>query len=193
MHVLIIGHSFPRRLRYHLFPTANNSSILPFPAANFSTQIIAQGGATLEGPKSILFHHHIHSIPQGTHVVFISMGTNDLSMGAQPMAVAAQLYFHALRCLNHFGARLVMIEQIFPRDTSLYPGFSALATETNAALAQIIHMGSNPSVILFKHNFDPSVQPHLLARDGVHLSPRGMRRYARNIRGALLEAQRLLT
>jgi len=86
-----------------------------------------------------------------------------------------------------------MIEQIFPRDTSLYPGFSALATETNAALAQIIHMGSNPSVILFKHNFDPSVQPHLLARDGVHLSPRGMRRYALNIRGALLEAQRLLT
>jgi len=192
MHVLIIGHSFPRRLRYLLFPTANNSSILPFPAANFSTQIIAQGGATLEGPKSILFHQHIHSIPQGTHVVFISMGTNDLSMGAQPRAVAAQLYFHALRCLNQFGARLVMIEQILPRDTSLYPGFSALATETNAVLAQIIHMGSNPSVILFKHKFDPSVQPHLLARDGVHLSPRGMRRYARDIRGALLEAQRLL-
>jgi len=85
-----------------------------------------------------------------------------------------------------------MIEQILPRDTSLYPGFSALATETNAVLAQIIHMGSNPSVILFKHKFDPSVQPHLLARDGVHLSPRGMRRYARDIRGALLEAQRLL-
>jgi len=86
-----------------------------------------------------------------------------------------------------------MIEQIFPRDTSLFPGFSALATETNAALAQIIHMGPNPSVTLFKHNFDPSVQPQLLARDGVHLSPRGIRRYARNIRGALLEAQRLLT
>jgi len=159
MHVLIIGHSFPRRLRHHLFPTANNSSILPFPAANFSTQIIAQGGATLEGPKSILFHHHIHSIPLGTQIVFISMGTNDLSMGAQPRAVASQLYFHALRCLNQFGVHLVMIEQIFPRATSLYPGFTALAIETNAALAQINPLGSNPgsyfsditSTFLFSH------------------------------------------
>jgi len=97
MHVLIIGHSFSRRLRHHLFPTANNSSILPFPAANFSTQIIAQGGGTLEGPKSVLFNHYIHAIPQGTQVVFITMGTNDLCAGVQTGAVAAQLYFHALR------------------------------------------------------------------------------------------------
>jgi len=193
MHVLIIGHSFSWCLRHQLSPTANNSSRLPFPSANFSTQIIAQGGATLEGPKSVLFNHYIHAIPQGTQVVFITMGTNDLCAGAQPGAVAAQLYFHALRCLNHFGVQLVFIDQIFPRATSLYPGFTALASETNALLAQIISLGSNPRVILFKHNFDLSIQPHLLARDGVHLSPRGIRRYARNIRGALLEAQRLLT
>jgi len=172
-------------------PTTHQSS--PSLLLIFLLKSLHRGGGTLEGPKSILFHHHIHAIPQGTQVVFISMGTNDLCAGAQPRAVAAQLYFHALRCLNQFGVQLVLIDQIFPRATSLYPGFTALASETNVALAQIISMGSNPSVILFKHNFDLSVQPHLLARDGVHLSPRGIRRYARNIRGALLEAQRLLT
>jgi len=184
------------------FPGVSDTTSFPLPTTHQSSPSLLQiflhkslhrGGATLEGPKSILFHHHIHAIPQGTQVVFISMGTNDLCTGAQPRAVAAQLYFHALRCLNQFGVQLVIIDQIFPRATSLYPGFTALANETNAALAQIISMGSNPGVILFRHNFDLSVQPHLLARDGVHLSPRGIRRYARNIRGALLEAQRLLT
>jgi len=81
MHVIIIGHSISRRLIHHLYPTANKSSWLPFPSANFSTQIIAQGGATLEGPKSVLVNQHIHAIPPGPQVVFITMGTIDLSAG----------------------------------------------------------------------------------------------------------------
>jgi len=187
MHVLIIGHSISRRLRHHLFPTANNSSIPTFLLLTFLLKSLHKGGHT-RGSQIILFHHHIHAIPQGTQVVFFSMGTNDLCAGAQPGAVAAQLYFHALRCLNLFGVHLVFIDHTFPRATSLYPGFTAFV-----ALAQIISMGSNPRVILSKHQIDRSIQPHPFARDRVHLSPRGIRRYARNIRGALPEAQRLLT
>jgi len=112
--------SFPR-------PTTHQSS--PF-LLLIPTQISAQGGgAKLVGPKSILFHHHIQSIPQGTQVVLFSIGTNDLCAGAQPGAVAALLYFHALGCLNQFGVQLVLIDQIFPRATSLYPGFTALEAQ----------------------------------------------------------------
>jgi len=129
MHVRLIGHSISWRLRHHLFPTPNNSSILPLPAANPYSNQCTGGGAKLVGPKSILFHHHIQSIPQGTQVVLFSIGTNDLCAGAQPGAVAALLYFHALGCLNQFGVQLVLIDQIFPRATSLYPGFTALEAQ----------------------------------------------------------------
>lgn len=187
MHTLIIGHSFISRLE--AFLSASNS-----PTANLnisslqSVHFVHKSGAKLTGPKfqCLLHDTELYLATQHCQIIYISLGTNDLDSGMHPTQVASRLFHLALTLYQDYNPRYVFIEQIVNRNQEIFPNFAPAAKLANQALQAILERSGFQNIQFWRlHNLNNPQKPALLD-DGVHFNERGMRKYRRAIRGAIL-------
>lgn len=190
MQVALVGHSFIRRLRDFLLHRGQSPSGLQL-GPHYQVKFYGTGGAMLAGKKSQVFSQKLQAATlSGPHVVYIAMGTNDLSVGKSPHTVANMLFSLAMHILDTSNTRLVIIEQILPRHPGLYPAFTTLMSQTNTIIQELITSANNPAIKFWKHRRFFHPQHPLLAQDGVHLNNTGMAKYWRSIRGAIIWANK---
>lgn len=198
--VVILGHSFTRRLRdWSVTERKSNMNLDPQ-----RIQVIWHGigGAyvhpppdpndTVLGPKSLWDHQHI---PQdvAADITFIDIGSNDVTNPQlSPVALAHSIMKYASAVLQN-GCKIVVLSEILHRRQG--GGYNQRADATNLALQQL--SGSNDRILFWSHrrnNFNRRFISEFVAADGVHVAcPVGMSHYFRSVRGAVIYAENLLS
>lgn len=180
--VLIMGHSYVRRLREFCFANGQvNLGILPSDA-----QVILHGfgGMRLRGLVGRI--HMVRDLSPS--VVVLQIGGNDLSSAhhASPHLVARQILDFCQTLLDS-GVVSVMVCKLFPRLTCR-PGYNADVQLVNSILEHCLNnRGLISGAHFWYHNHGLGLtNPLLYHRDGVHLSQGGLQKYYGSVRGAVL-------
>ena len=190
MDILIVGHSFIRRLEdYHWRLTTEAQAPTPFPLSGHNVHFLGIGGATLTGPKSRQLQQRLTpSLAGKCDLVYIALGTNDLAQGSLPSQVAQHLVSLANYLMLGLEVKCVILEQIIPRCENKFPGFRLLAQQTNEAIQDLLATSEYQNIKIWKHTGFWNPQTPLLCKDGVHFNQVGMYKYWRSVRGAILWA-----
>ncbi len=189
MDVLIIGHSYARRLSEHIFEMRAVDSSPPFPFAVAKFQTIGFGGATLGlSPPSIRFREALTEKAKGKDLVYLIMGSNDIAQGRRPSEVAYELVSLALGLIMKGAARGVLIDALIPREATANPNSGPATARCNLEIKRAIRDRELINIHLWEHRGTDMDLTGFLAKDGVHLSHFGMQRYWRSIRRGILWA-----
>ncbi len=133
MDFLIVGHSFIRRFQSFLVNIEMDSHAELFPESGHTVFAVSVGGAKLTGETANRLRTKLHPAFAGKRdVVFLSLGSNDLAPGVPPADVARRILAWCLYFINALDARLVIIDQVLPRDDTKFPGFCQRADDCNA-------------------------------------------------------------
>lgn len=191
MSILILGHSFIRRFRDYLTSSPTLNLNLNISSVQQHAYLF-EGGCKLTGRSfQCLMHNvHLHLATTNIHAIYISLGTNDLDSGMPPLEVARHIWALARRLCSLYRPRYVFIEEIIHRNPDKFPGFANLADIANQEIKRLILSGNRitrPICFLKLFNFNNPKYPVLL-EDGVHLNQRGVRKYYRSVRGAILHS-----
>ena len=154
-----------------------------------------RGGATVfrSRPPNKMLWQHTHLVQDlNIDIVFIDIGSNDLSNRASdrltPLQLAQKIESLAVECLN-LGARQIMISEILPRrGLALY---NERVAETNRQLNILFQ--NNPRIYFWQHNHNNFATRFLsdyIHRDGIHVHQvLGMARYFSSVRGSVIFAE----
>lgn len=187
--VLILGHSFVKRLKGNL-EAGFDSRVNP----NFNLRgsafvhMFGVGGRTV----SKLREHDLHVLTRlAPDVVILEIGTNDLfQLG--PEVVASEIEdFVSLLC-EKFFVRVIGVCQLIPRGESCagFQSFNCKVPVLNQCVCALLEHIDNVFCWYHKGFSNPSSAPIL--QDGVHLDPRGQYYLYRSYRGAILKALGML-
>ena len=181
--LLVIGHSFVRRMRERL---AGGGLRL---ARDFAATIIRGfGGMRLESLRQhIGYVKHLEPT-----LIVVDIGTNDL---ASPMCCPLALAEAVVTTAKEFAAvpsvRHVVVLQMMPRTKSRRsrPNFNDACDVYNAHVRKLtkkletVHSWSHRGMVM---EWDKYLLP-----DGVHLNHAGMNKYIRSVRGAALQYRQM--
>ena len=176
--VLVLGHSFVRRLREHLDRLATP----PFglrPAGHL-VRLVGLGG--LQFP--CLLRQLWAVCEPGYDLVLLDFGTNDLAAGCSAELRADRVVAVAETMLAIYGVKRVVVLEVFPRADGRYrcpPEFNSEARHFNIlirerlAFSNQIHFHQHKGMVT-------NWQQYLV--DGVHLNGFGMSKYSASVRRA---------
>lgn len=204
MRVLIIGHSFIRRL--HSFMKDHRKD----PKFNVTTiqaiEWLFRGGMTLEyiwnhslaSPTTLLAKTVRRFRP--THV-YIEIGTNELTTATHNEACALQAHISDfVLWLGQQNIQLVVLGKILQRLADRRPhiprtakyDFGLLPTqfEDNRQLVARALLRSLPASGLLWQHLQLEGANRFICEDGVHLTITGMKRYYFSVRGAMLRMRK---
>ena len=176
--VLVLGHSFIRRLRddlrLHFDSRADDTFGLSDDAI---VHLHGVGGLTVARLRRDLGMVS----PLSPQVVILELGTNDLTR--------LRLEVAGSEIEDTFSVRVIGVCKVLPRVRA--PFFNGAASILNQYLCGVLE--PIPNVFCWRHRgFDnPSVHPYL--PDGVHVNSFGQYCLYRSYRGAILKALRMLS
>ncbi|XP_033730355.1 uncharacterized protein LOC117320478 [Pecten maximus] len=184
MNVVILGHSFIRRLR-ELTEQESAFHNLRLSKEQFKITFRAKGGLTLEKLKSknelLAFH--------SPDIVFLQIGGNDLG-NISPFVLVQRILelVNALLLVNK--AKSVIIGQLFWRD----PRVSGKTYNDKVIGAnQLLAQGTKTSrrITFWQHRGGFWKRDlSFLKKDGVHLNPTAQRKYLQSVKAAILTASK---
>lgn len=179
--VMVFGHSYIRRLKE--FCLAEGKSNMGFRTDEVEVEMVGFGG--MKFPKtwdgvSIARQYE-------PDVMIVQVGGNDLgSPNSSPQALVTEIIeFGSL--LVSSGVKTVRICQLLPRLRCRAGYNDDVETTNNMLEEQLNKSGMTPGVRFWYHNKGlNSRNPLLYLPDGVHLNPKGYRRYFASVRGAVI-------
>ena len=187
--ILIIGHSFVRRLRDYLvrvYGQFNNLNI-QYNVANIDW--FSVGGATVE----TFLYQQLQVIEQyHPDIVYIALGSNDLARwDADPVQVGT-LIEDLVRQMRHLNVSQVIVGQTIFRGEHGIPhqilDYNERVVYLNAYLSFALQDDAIPGSFFWHHIGMWNNHLLVLGRDGTHLNRLGLHRYYRSVRGAILRA-----
>lgn len=191
--VLLLGHSFMRRLYYDLI-----DNVLPadFGLAQCVVDCFGLGGYRLckrdnDATKHAFwqsFGDKINSLQP--KIVVLQVGENDVDSSVPALNVASAIEEVAAWLNNSVNIPLVMVCELFPREnTRISPmEYEEKRKLTNTILETMVSV--HGGVRFWKHRRIFQAQTDIFASDGIHLSPFGQQRYHRSLRYAIMMAVR---
>ena len=188
--ILILGHSFVRRLQtflteHHDRRAAHNMNL---PHENIS--FLGIGGRTVSKMLSFDLDKIKAFQPK---VIILELGTNDLCVvGQRPESVGSDIE-HLVQVLHdHCGAEFIMVCLVIYRSAipPHVPDFSHKVDLLNKYLKVVLE--PLPYVEAWSHREIQSPSIAVLCRDGVHLNETGNYALYRSCRGAILFALKKL-
>ena len=185
--VLIMGHSYVRRLVEHLQRYRQHN--LGLQPDQYFVQFAFRGGAHLDFLKAPDTLRTVRRIRPS--LVLLEIGTNDLSLAStNPLILAAAVFQFARRLIDEFQVTRVVVCQIVhrfpgPRFTFPYAGFNEAVDAYNAEL-QRLAAGSAGSVVFWRHpRMQLQVQRFIV--DGVHFNFAGMKKHLNSLKHAVVK------
>ena len=179
--VLVLGHSFVRRLQDHL--RRSSQPAFGLRPAGHTVHFWGVGG--LRFPQ-LLRGMRVACAP-GYDVVLLDFGTNDLAAGCSAELLVDQVLAVTDTLLESYGVKHVIIMEVFPRTDGRYrcpPGFNVEARRYNLLLRE--RLAACPRTHLHHHKGLVDNWPQYVA-DGVHLNAAGMMKYTKSVRRAILK------
>ena len=183
--VLILGHSFVKRLQSDLKATFDARADCTFHLEGTATvHLFGVGGRTV--PK--LRQYDLHVVQRlAPDVVLLEIGTNDLSV-AKPEIVGSSIEELVGLLLVDFSVRAVGVCHVIPRGASFtdWEEFLQGAQILNNYVRVVLE--PFPNVFCWTHRDFSSPHKDLYLEDGVHVNSLGQYFLYRSYRGAILKA-----
>ena len=186
--ILVFGDSFVKRMNVYLthrYGSYHNYN-LHFNVAEVHTYGI--GGMTTH--QALRHHMSVFENLRPT-IVYIQLGSNDLSNHLAPMRWIVANFRRLCRQLVNIGVERILIGQVFMR---MGDGIPVYVTNYNDLVMDLNHdvwedlAATNLPVYCWRHDGLWLSQFNLMDDDGIHLNDRGINRYFRSVRGSLLLA-----
>ena len=186
--VVILGHSFIRRLRDFVFTTPDYGNLRLF-SSQFSVKFRARGGLTIGQLASS--SNLVNFV--GGDICFLQIGSNDLCNVSLPVKdIANAITSFALFLIVSGKVNIVIIGQVFFRSPHVTdPRYNDRVIELNMLLESICVNSDLRLKFWHHHGFWNDQNMSHLSPDGVHLqnpteNPRPMQKYAQSIKSAIL-------
>ena len=186
--VLVIGHSFVRRVDYHL--RAKEQLNLLLPTSSHLVNMIGKGGAHVSDLMQLF-----NSRSSNPHLVIIDVGTNDLANLHTPSHVVARQLFSVARTLvERYGVEHVVLMEVLPRTTwgrhGAPPSFTGRVKRFNDMIKSLVshYKDRIPVSYWFHKGLVSNIEGFI--QDGVHLTPGGLAKYSRSLRRAIVKLGR---
>ena len=188
--VALLGHSFVKRVGLHISSTSYVNFGLP--AVSHKVFVQGRGGAHILDTMDLFF-----KIPGNTDLLLIDIGTNDLCNSRAPAhTLAVQTFNLAKRLIDRHGVKHVVLFQVLPRTPGgkhgKGPAFTERADRYNRMLQSLIfqHRDQLPISYWFHKGFITNIND--IISDGVHLNSKGMTKYIKSVRRAIIHFSRKL-
>lgn len=188
--VLILGHSFVRRLCHDLETGFDQRADVNFNLEGTAVVFMhGVGGRTV--PKLRMFDLHVVK-RLSPDIIILEIGTNDLTR-VGPEVVGSEIDDFVRFLLDNLAVRVVGICHVIPRVFSCATStisFLTRATALNQYTTAVL--GDLPNVFCWLHSAFSSTSKDFYLDDGVHLNSVGQYQLYRSYRGAILRAIRML-
>lgn len=183
--VLVLGHSFVKRLRFdinrgNIFRSSSDLGL----AGHAFVSMFGVGGLTI--PR--LWKDHLRVVSRrAPDVIILELGTNDLSR-EEPELVASSLEVLVRLLHDRFKVKVICVCLVVPRlSNDVFNAKMATFNELVQALFEPL-----PFVFCWRHRGFYGDNRPLSLHDGVHVTPVGQYRLYRSYRGAILRALTLI-
>ncbi len=185
--VLILGHSFVRRLQSDLKARFDERAVIDFDLQG-TADIYMHGVGGRTVPKLRKFDLALIA-RVSPEIVILEIGTNDL-VNTPPEVVGSDIEDMVRHLISHYAVRAVVLCHVTPRMTHPSSKFNEKATLLNQYTQVVIE--PIEQAICWKHRgfSNPSITPFL--PDGVHFNPMGQYTLYRSYRGAIKHALNVL-
>lgn len=185
--ILIIGHSFVRRLQQ--FAITKGCANLALDPDMCHVKFHGVSGLKLMG---LVQNRVLTSRFTCPKIIFIEIGTNDLASGVSPLALATNVTEYAKYLVAGQGAQIVVISQVVRRDAlscsyDMPKDFNERVIQYNNVVSKLVK--DNPRIIFWRHRgLWAQWEAHLA--DGVHFNLKGQRKHYNSIRACLVMAMK---
>ena len=185
--VLILGHSFIRRLREHITSSQDNgyTAKLGISTPEFFCKWHGVGGRTIA--KVVKYDLGVVK-DFGPDIIILQLGSNDL-VDSTALTVGSDIEDLVVLLHDHYKVDLICVCQTLRRsslEVMFNKNVSLLTRYLKAVLEPI------PYAFFWSHRGFWNTKSQFLSRDGVHLNGGGQHKLYRSIRGAVLKCLRLL-
>ena len=182
--VLILGHSFIRRLRHFIENRPEDLDLLFYITrpANLSISWHGVGGRTVA--KTIKYDLHVVQSLR-PNIVIVQLGTNDLA-SCSPLQVGSELEEFVRLLHDSYGVQFVCVCQTIRRRSA--PEFNKNVNILTRYLRVVLE--PIPYALYWGHRGFWKARGNFLSPDGVHLNSRGQHKLYRSLRGAVLQSLR---
>ena len=178
--ILILGHSFIRRLEYFVAANPNlNHQFLLTALATFKWHGV--GGRTVA--KTMQYDLPVVA-SFAPDIVILQLGTNDLSR-LDPLVVGSAIEELVTILHDTYNVKLVCVCQTLLGSN---PVFNARVRALNSYVKTFLE--ALPYSFFWGHRGFWNSSQRFLARDGVHLNRQGQYKFFRSLRGAVLRSLR---
>ena len=185
--VLILGHSFIRRLRDHITSSQDVGYNAKF--AILTPEFICKwhgvGGRTIA--KVVKYDLGVVK-DFGPDIIILQLGSNDL-VDSSALTVGSHLEDLVVLLHDHYKVDLICVCQTLRRSSSEV-GFNKNVSLLTKYLKTVLE--PIPYAFFWSHRGFWNTKSQFLSRDGVHLNGRGQHKLYRSMRGAVLKCLRLL-
>ena len=188
--VLILGHSFVRRLRDDIFDL--KCDFREDFGLDLHSRFWCKGGLKIPVARSLIDNRMVRPAV----VVFIQMGGNDFVRGmADAPSVVDSLLSFASFVRTAYQAEFVVVGKLFHRNRSQFLPRPADVKEYNGKVRlanSLLNLKAQScGVVFWRHRGIEVSWESLLASDGTHLNlEKGQPMFYRSVRGALIFASR---
>lgn len=187
--VLILGHSFVKRLYFDLLYRRIPRANLQFGLGDrCEVYFHGIGGRTV----SKLVAHDLHIVRNiNPHIVILEIGTNDLGNDIPSQTVGSAIDDLVQLLVDSFGVSIVCVCHVIPRCAASHNSAAfALKARTLCQYLGVV-LESSVKAFCWRHRLftNPAKDVYI---DDVHLNLRGQTALYRSYRGALLKALRLI-
>ena len=189
--VLILGHSFVKRLHRDLQSGLDHRAQLDFNLTNSAVvHLHGFGGRTVSQLKEKDLFVISRLVPT---VVILEIGTNDI-LSARPEVIKSSIVDLVIFIHDHFQVSVIGVCEVIPRRL---PGSDFPNTKFNAEAALLnryvsVVLSEFSWAFTWQHRQISSPSSPFLLSDGVHLNPSGQYALYRSYRGAILRGLHML-
>ena len=183
--VLILGHSFIRRLRDLITRSHGFSAQLGIQSPDFICKWHGVGGRTI----AKVLQYDLGVVRDfGPDIIILQLGTNDL-VDNSPLTVGSALEHLVTLLHDAYKVDLICVCQTLLRSSS-----NVLFNKNVGLLSKYLKtvLEPIPYAFFWSHRGFWRTKRPFLAGDGVHLNGRGQYKFYRSLRGAVLKCLRLL-
>ena len=185
--VVVIGHSFVRRLRDHLTSERGQGHNLGLDPNMVNVVMYAQGGMTADRLRQHHFQFIRNQLPD---IVYIELGCNDLTdPSLSPAQIATDLHNLAHSILQLGVSQVVVGQTLWREDAGIpddMPDYNMRVVHLNNHLQQ--QLRATPGSSFWHHRGMWRSSHPIISVDGAHLTRIGNHRLYRSIRGAIIQA-----
>ena len=187
LRVLILGHSFIRRLDRFLTEKHSAEHNLSLSRSTHHVRLEGISGGHIDDLPT-LFHVHERFSPV---VVLIDISTNDIADNRVNLqTLALNLINHARRLHTQYQAASIILCEVLPRGfTGKFkgsPDFNIRVARLNSMLKTLVRQHKPEHPLLFWYHKGIVADVEEFPSDGCHLNDQGLSKYATSLRSAVI-------